>query len=173
MELKDYIRSIPNFPKEGIIFRDITTLLRNPSAFSDAIDRFHERYKTKHIDFIASIESRGFIFGAALAYSLGVGFVPIRKKGKLPWKTISEEYELEYGTDVLEIHQDAVSPGNSVLIVDDLIATGGSIKAACNLIEKLKANIVEVAVVIELVDLGGREKIKPHNLFSLVKFEGE
>ena len=173
MELKDYIRSIPDFPKPGIVFRDITTLMQVPEAFCETIDIFHSRYRTRHIDCIAGIEARGFVFGAALAYRMGVGFVPIRKKGKLPWNTISESYELEYGTDELEIHRDAISQGQSVLLLDDLIATGGSLQAAVRLIEQLGGKIIEVAVVIELVDLKGRERISPIKLFSLVKFEGE
>ncbi len=173
MDFAKYIRNIPDFPRKGILFRDITTLVKDSVAFSGVIDAFHERYRTKHIDAVAGIEARGFIFGAALAYRLGVGFVPIRKKGKLPWKTLSETYELEYGSDVLEIHADAVSPGQKVLMVDDLIATGGSLLAACKLVERLGGEIVEVAVLIELVDLGGREKIAPRKLFSLIKFEGE
>ena len=172
MDLKKYIRNIPDFPKKGIIFRDITTLIQHPVAFSETIEIFHSRYKTKHIDIIAGIEARGFIFGAALAYKLGVGFVPIRKKGKLPWKTVSETYELEYGTDTIEIHEDAIESGKSVLLMDDLIATGGSLLAAKNLVEKLGGRILEAAVVIELVDLKGREKIAPLELFSLVQFEG-
>ncbi len=172
MDLKKYIRNIPDFPKKGIIFRDITTLIKDDRAFSYVIDTFHERYRTERIKLVAGIESRGFIFGGALAYALGVGFVPIRKKGKLPAETISETYSLEYGTDTLEIHKDAIQKGDRVLLVDDLIATGGSLLAASNLIEKLGGEIVEVAVVIELVDLGGRDKIAPRKLFSLVQFEG-
>ena len=173
MELKHYIRNIPDFPKPGIIFRDITTLLQKPEAFKATVDEFVERYKNQNIDVVAAIESRGFIFGGAIAYLLGASFVPIRKKGKLPWKTISAQYELEYGVDELEIHTDAVKPGQRVLLFDDLIATGGTLKAACELIEKLGGEVVEVAVVIELVDLKGREKIAPKKLFSLIKFEGE
>ena len=173
MGLERYIRNIPDFPKPGIIFRDITTLLQEPEAFKATVDEFVERYKNQNIDVIAAIESRGFIFGGAIAYLLGSSFVPIRKKGKLPWKTISAQYELEYGVDELEIHTDAVKSGQRVLLFDDLIATGGTLKAACELIEKLGGEVVEVAVVIELVDLKGREKIAPKKLFSLIKFEGE
>jgi len=173
MELKKVIRNIPDFPKDGIIFRDITPLIQDPVAFSDAIELFHDRYHKKHIDIIAGIESRGFIFGAALAHRLGVGFIPIRKKNKLPWKTISQEYELEYGTDALEMHMDAVTHGQKVLLVDDLIATGGSLSAAGMLIQRLEGEIIEAAVVIELVDLKGRENIAPIKLFSLIKFEGK
>jgi len=173
MDLKKVIRNIPDFPKKGIIFRDITTLIQDSDAFSYVIDVFHERYKIKRIDVVAGIEARGFIFGGALANKLGVGFVPIRKKGKLPWKTISETYSLEYGTDTMELHEDAIKKGQKVLLLDDLIATGGSLNAAGKLIERLGGEIVEVAVVIELVDLKGREAILPKKLFSLVEFEGE
>lgn len=173
MDFKNYIRTIPDFPKSGIMFRDITTLIKDSSAFSGVIDVFHQRYHTKKINYVAGIESRGFIFGGALAYALGVGFIPIRKKGKLPAKTISETYELEYGTDTLEIHEDAIAEGDKILLIDDLIATGGSLLAASKLIEKLNADIVEIAVIIELVDLKGRDKISPRPLFSLVEFEGD
>ncbi|MCD6594851.1 adenine phosphoribosyltransferase [bacterium] len=173
MNFKDYIRTIPDFPKKGIMFRDITTLIQNSTAFAEVIDVFHQRYHTKKIDYVAGIESRGFIFGGALAYALDVGFIPIRKKGKLPWKTISETYDLEYGTDTLEIHEDAIKEGDKVLLIDDLIATGGSLLAASKLIEKLNGDIVETAVIIELSDLKGREKIIPRQLFSIIKFEGE
>ncbi len=173
MDLKNYIRTIPDFPKKGIQFRDITTLISNPDAFSGTIDIFHEHYKTRRIDVIAGIESRGFIFGGALADRLGVGFIPIRKKGKLPGNIISESYNLEYGTDTLEIHDDAIKKGQQVLLLDDLIATGGSLKAAGNLIKRLGGEIIEAAVVIELVDLGGKEKIKPLELYSLVQYGGE
>ena len=173
MDLTKHIRNIPDFPKPGILFRDITTLIQSPEAFAFAIDEFHQKYHTKHIDCVAAIESRGFIFGAALAYKLGVGFVPIRKKGKLPWETISESYSLEYGTDELFAHVDAIGKGQKVLLIDDLIATGGSLSAAIKLIERLGGDIVEAGVVIELVDLKGREKIAPKQLFSLVQYEGE
>ncbi|RKZ34658.1 adenine phosphoribosyltransferase [bacterium] len=173
MELKKTIRTIPDFPKKGIQFRDITTLIKNSTAFCEVIDIFHRRYRKSKVNLVAGIESRGFIFGSALAYALGVGFVPIRKQGKLPAETISQTYELEYGTDTLEIHSDAIQKGDSVLLVDDLIATGGSLAAAAKLIQRLGGEIVDIAVVIELVDLKGRERIKPHNLFSLVSFEGE
>jgi len=173
MDLKKYIRTIPDFPKKGIQFRDITTLISNPDAFSGTIDIFHEHYKIRRIDVIAGIESRGFIFGGALADRLGVGFIPIRKKGKLPGGTISETYDLEYGTDTLEIHDDAIKEGQQVLLLDDLIATGGSLEAAGKLIERLGGEIIEAAVVIELVELGGREKIEPLKLYSLARYEGE
>lgn len=171
MDLADSIRNIPDFPKPGIIFRDITTLIGDPNSFNETIEILYDRYKNINIDVVAAIESRGFIFGGALANKLGVGFVPIRKKNKLPWNTISETYELEYGTDTLEMHTDAIKPGENVLLLDDLIATGGSLKAAAKMIEKLDGIIVDIAVIIELVDLNGRKKIEPYNLYSIMEFE--
>jgi|SRR3989344_7148023 len=173
--LKEKIRTIPNFPKPGIMFRDITTLLKDPEGFNNSINLFAERYKNKKIDIVAGIESRGFIIGGALAHKLGVGFVPIRKPGKLPGKTHKIEYELEYGKDALEIHQDAIKPGFNVLLIDDLIATGGSSLAAIKLIEKLCGKIYECAFIIELSDLKGREKLenKKQKVFSLIQFKGE
>ncbi len=168
-DLKLYCRDVPDFPKKGIIFKDITVLLKEPAKFSEAIDRIAQRYVGKGIDIVASIESRGFIIGAALAYKLGAGFVPVRKKGKLPWQTIGCTYELEYGTDTLEIHQDAIKPGQKVLIVDDLIATGGTAGAVVNLIEQLGGKIHGLAFLIELTFLKGREKIKKYPVFSLIK----
>ncbi len=171
--LKQHIRSIPDFPKKGIVFRDITTLINNGNAFKDTVDKFHERYKEKNIDAIVSVESRGFIFGAALAYKLGCAMIPVRKKGKLPYKIFSATYELEYGTDTLEIHQDAFKPGDKVLILDDLLATGGTTCAVIDLVKKLGGKIIEAAFVIELEFLKGREKIKDVPVFSLVKYEVE
>lgn len=175
MDLKKAIRTIPHWPKHGVMFRDITTLLKDAQAFNYAIEKFCERYKNKHIDFIAGIESRGFIIGGALAGRLNKGFVPIRKEGKLPYKTEKEGYELEYGKATVEIHADSISKGAKVLLVDDLIATAGTLVASINLIEKLGGKVVECAVIIELPDLHGREKIesKGHKLFSLVQFEGD
>lgn len=152
-------RSIPDFPKPGIIFKDITTVIKDKDAFAAVIDYFVELYKDKNIDYIAGMEARGFIFGAALAAKLGCGFVVIRKPGKLPAKTISETYELEYGTDSLEIHADAIEEGKNVVIIDDLLATGGTANAACKLVRKLKANIVAVAFVLELGFLKGRNNL--------------
>lgn len=174
-DLKAMIRTVPDFPKKGIMFRDITTILQNKNGFAYVIDKFYERYKGKNIDAIVGIESRGFIFGAALAYKLGCSFVPVRKEGKLPHRTMKEEYALEYGNAAVEIHKDAIANGQRVLIVDDLIATAGTLVASISLIEKLGGHIVECAVVIELPDLNGREKIeaKGYKLYSLVKFEGE
>ena len=173
--IKEKIRTVANWPKPGIMFRDITTLLRDAPEFSHTIELLVERYKDKHIDVVAGIESRGFIIGSILAHRLDRGFVPIRKKGKLPAETVSEEYELEYGKDVLEIHKDAIDKGTNVLIVDDLVATAGTCVAACKLIEKLGGNVVECCFIIELMDLHGREKLEKlgHSVFSLVQFEGE
>lgn len=172
-DLKQYVRNIPDFPKKGIVFRDITTLIGNAKIFKETVDNLWERYKDEHIDAIVSVESRGFIFGAALAYKLGCGMVPVRKKGKLPHKTFSTTYELEYGTDTLEIHQDALKRGDRVLILDDLLATGGTTCAVIDLVKKLGGKVVEAAFVIELEFLKGREKIKDVPVFSLVKYESE
>lgn len=171
--IKKSIRTIPHFPKKGVMFRDITTLLKDSDAFKKTCDEFHKRYKDKKIDVVVGIESRGFIFGAVLAYLLGVGFVPIRKPGKLPGKTVKQEYELEYGTDAVEIHKDAITKGDNVLVVDDLIATGGTIGATIKLIEKLRGKVVECCFVIELPELKGRDKIQGYSIFNLVDFEGE
>ncbi len=173
MDLKSKIRTVPDWPKKGIMFRDITPLLQDKKAFKYVIDKFYERYKGKNIDVIVAIESRGFIFGSVLAYKLGCSFVPIRKEGKLPHKTMKQEYSLEYGNAVVEIHEDAIKQGDKVLIVDDLIATGGTISATIKLVELLGGKIIEIAFVIELIDLKGREKLKDYNVFSLVEFEGE
>lgn len=173
--IKSKIRTIPHWPKQGVMFRDITTLLKDNEGFKRVIEIFYSRYKNRNIEIIAGIESRGFIIGGILANKLGVGFVPIRKKGKLPAETEKEEYDLEYGKDTVEIHKDAISPGQKVLLIDDLIAVGGTSLASCNLIEKLGGKIEEVAFIIELEDLKGREKLesKGHKVFSIVKFKGE
>ena len=175
MDLKSTIRTIPHWPKHGVMFRDITTLLKDANAFNYVIDRLYERYKDMPIDLVAGIESRGFIVGGALANRLHSGFIPIRKEGKLPHKTEKESYELEYGRAAVEIHVDAIPKGAKVLIVDDLVATSGTLVAAVNLIERLGGHVVECAVIIELPDLHGREKVeaKDCKLYSLVKFEGE
>lgn len=173
ISLKNKIRTIPNFPKEGIMFRDVTTLLRDSEGFKKTIDILYNRYKERGIKIVAGIEARGFIIGSVLADRLGAGFVPVRKPGKLPYETFKEEYELEYGKDSVEIHKDAIQPGEKVLVVDDLIATGGTAKAACNLIEKIGGNIEEAAFIIELPELKGREKLSKWNIFSVVSFEGE
>ena len=174
MDLKSVIRTIPNWPKQGVMFRDITTLLKDAKAFNYVIDKFYERYKNYDIDFIAGIESRGFIIGGALAHRLHKGFIPIRKVGKLPSETEKEEYELEYGSAIIEIHKDAITKGSKILLVDDLIATGGTALAACKLIEKLGGKIVECAFIIGLPDLGGMKKLnKKYKVITLVDFQGE
>lgn len=173
MDLKSKIRTVPHWPIEGVMFRDITTLLQDGPAFKEAIDSLYDRYKSMKIDVVAGIESRGFIFGAVLAYKLGVGFVPIRKPGKLPSKTISQEYTLEYGTNKIEVHADAIKKGQRVLVIDDLIATGGTVNAAVKLIERLGGIIVECAFLIGLPSLKGHEKLKGHKLFTMMEFEGE
>ncbi|MDD5561239.1 MAG: adenine phosphoribosyltransferase [Candidatus Omnitrophica bacterium] len=171
--LEQSIRNIPDFPKPGILFRDVTTLIQNKSAFKKSIDLLAKKYKGKKIDKIVGVEARGFIFGAALAHKIGAGFVPVRKKGKLPYKTISTTYELEYGTDTLEIHKDAICAGEKILIIDDLLATGGTVQAVVELVKQLRGKIVGIGFIIELVDLHGRNKLKGYPLFSLVKFCGE
>ncbi|MDP6600183.1 MAG: adenine phosphoribosyltransferase [Candidatus Woesearchaeota archaeon] len=173
MDLKSKIRTIPDWPKKGIMFRDITPLLQDKKAFKYVIDKFYERYKGKNIGVIVAIESRGFIFGSTLAYKLECSFVPVRKEGKLPHKTMKQEYTLEYGTSAVEIHEDAIKQGQNVLIVDDLIATSGTALATIKLVELLGGKVVECAFVVELIDLKGREKLKDYNVFSLVEFEGE
>jgi len=174
MDLKDAIRTIPDFPKEGIMFRDITTLMTNPEAFKQSIDALAAPYKDKGLDNVAGIEARGFAFGAAVAYALGVGFVPIRKKGKLPYKTYTQDYELEYGTDTLEIHADAVRKGEKVLLIDDLIATGGTAEASIKLLQKTGAEVVGAAFIVDLPDLGGLGKITSMGIpvTVLVAFDG-
>ncbi len=165
-----YIRDIPDFPKPGILFRDITTLLQDKKAFKAAIDALVARYKGKKIDTVVAIESRGFILGSVIAYKLGAGLVPVRKKGKLPAKTNSVTYELEYGTDTLEIHHDAIQPKSRVLIVDDLLATGGTVKAVKGLVKQLQGDIVGIAFLIELSALKGRDKLKGDPVFALIKY---
>lgn len=173
MDIKQYIRTIPDWPKQGVMFRDITTLLKEPKALKYVISKFVERYKDRKIDKIVGIESRGFIFGSILAHELNVGFVLARKPGKLPAESERIEYETEYSKDGIEIHKDAISEGDNVLIVDDLIATSGTSKAAAELVERMKGKVEEIAFVIELPELKGREKLKGYNVFSLVEFEGE
>ena len=173
LSLRKYVRSIPDFPKKGILFRDVTTLIKNKKAFKKSVDEMAKFCKSKKIDMIAGVEARGFIFGGALAYKLGIGFVPIRKKGKLPYKTHKVTYDLEYGTDTLEVHTDAVKRGMKVLIVDDLLATGGTVGGVVKMMDKLKAKIVGIVFLIELVDLKGRDKLKGHTIHSLIDFEGE
>lgn len=169
-ELKKLIRDVPDFPKPGIVFKDITPLLQSANGLRRAIDIFVDRFSGEKIDKIVAVESRGFMFGAPLAFQLGVGFVPVRKNGKLPWTKVSEEYILEYGTDKVEMHSDAVYPGEKVVIVDDLLATGGTVSAVCKLLEKQKAEIQALAFVVELDFLRGREKLKGRNIFSILHF---
>jgi adenine phosphoribosyltransferase len=175
MSIKSRIRTVPNYPKPNIQFRDITTLLKDPVGFQLTIDDLIRRYKDVKIDKIAGIESRGFILGAPLAFALGKGFIPIRKKGKLPAETIGHDYELEYGTDRIEIHTDAIDKGEKILLVDDLIATGGTAEAACKLIEKMGGRIVECCFIIDLPDIGGRARLEKHGhkVFALCEFEGD
>jgi adenine phosphoribosyltransferase len=175
MPIKSKIRTVPHYPKHGIQFRDITTLLKDPAGFRTTVDDLVHRYKNVKIDKIAGIESRGFILGAPLAYALGKGFVPIRKKGKLPAATIGYDYDLEYGSDRIEIHTDAIGKGEKILLVDDLIATGGTAEAACALIEKMGGEIVECCFIIDLPDIGGRARLEKHGhkVFALCEFEGD
>jgi adenine phosphoribosyltransferase len=175
MTIKSKIRTVPHYPKHGVMFRDITTLLNDPIGFKLTIDQLVSRYKGAKIDKIAAIESRGFILGAPLAYFLNVGFVPIRKKGKLPAETIGHEYDLEYGKDRIEIHVDAISKGERVLLVDDLIATGGTAEAATKLISAVGGEVVECCFVVDLPDLGGADRLKKlgHKVFALCEFEGD
>jgi len=169
-EIRDGIRDIPDFPKPGIIFKDITPILKDPKLFKKVIDIFAKRYRDSGVTTIAAIESRGFIFGSALALKLGVAFIPIRKKGKLPYKTISATYGLEYGTDTIEMHEDALNAEDKVLILDDLAATGGTSKAAAELVEKLGAKVIGVAFVIELAFLNPRKKLAGYDFFSIIEF---
>lgn len=173
-DIAKLIRTIPNYPKEGIMFRDITTLLKDPKGFQETINLLVKKYKDAPIDYIAGIEARGFILGAALAYALGKGFIPVRKKGKLPGNTITQAYDLEYGSDTIEIHDDAIHKGASVLLIDDLIATGGTAIGAITLIEKVGGKIYETAFVVDLPELGGAQRIQKlgHKVFSLCNFEG-
>ena len=172
-DLKSAIRNVPDFPKPGIGFKDITTLLKQPEAFRQAIDDLANHFADRKIDVVVGVESRGFILGGALAYKWGIGFVPVRKPGKLPAATYSETYELEYGTDTLEIHQDAIQPGQHVLIVDDLLATGGTLEATTRLVERCGGKVAGIACLIELTFLNGREKLKNYDFFSLVQFDSE
>ena len=171
MDLARTIRSVPDFPVEGILFYDITTMLKNPEAFKESVDQLVNYYQETEVDIVIGVESRGFIFGTPLAYKLGAGFVPVRKPGKLPAEKLAESYELEYGTNTLEIHRDAIEQGQKVLVVDDLLATGGTAKATCNLVEKLGGQVVGVAFVIELNFLKGREQLKGYDVFSLLSYD--
>jgi len=170
LDLAAQVRDVPNFPKQGILFKDITTLLQNGPAFRQAIDQLAEQTRDLVVDAVVGMESRGFIFAAPLAYLLGVGFVPVRKLGRLPARTISVEYELEYGSNSLEIHVDALSPGARVLVVDDLLATGGTVAATIDLVERLEAEVVATAFLVELPFLKGRERLEGRRVISLLKF---
>ncbi len=168
--LKSLIRDIPDFPQEGILFRDITTLLKNPQGLKDIIDILSDRYRDKGIKHVLGADARGFIFGAAIAYNIGAGFIPVRKKGKLPYKTISASYDLEYGSNTIEIHEDAIERGDKVVLVDDLLATGGTAKAMADLVHQLGGEIEELAFMIELEELNGRDKLEGENVFSVLKY---
>ena len=169
-EFKSYIRDIPDFPQQGIIFRDITNLLKNGDLFQKAIDKIADRFRQEEVAVICSVEARGFILGAALSHAIGAGFVPIRKIGKLPWNTHKQSYQLEYGQDELEIHTDAISSGTAVLFVDDVLATGGTAKAAIDLIKKMKGKLVCAAFLIELEELQGRAKLEEVPVYSLMRY---
>jgi adenine phosphoribosyltransferase len=175
MTIKSLIRTIPHYPKQGVQFRDITTLLKDPLGLKVTVDELYKRYADQRIDKVVGIESRGFMVGTPLAYKLGVGFVPVRKGGKLPAETLGHDYELEYGSDRVEIHKDAIEKGERVLLVDDLIATGGTAIATAALIENLGGELVECAFIIDLISLGGRDRLeaKGHKMFALCEFEGE
>jgi adenine phosphoribosyltransferase len=170
MNLKGLVRTIPDHPKPGILFRDVTTLMADAQGFKAAIARLAEPYRSEPIDVVAGIEARGFILAGAIADRLGTGFVPIRKKGKLPWKTVRQEYALEYGTDVLEVHRDSVKPGERVVIIDDVLATGGTAAATVSLARKLGAEVAGVGVVVELAFLGGRGKLTDEEVVSLITY---
>ncbi|MFQ6057438.1 MAG: adenine phosphoribosyltransferase [Anaerolineae bacterium] len=171
MDLSKLIRDVPDFPVKGVLFKDITTLVKDPQAFREAVDALIEPYRNRKIDLVAAIESRGFIFGAPVAYELGAGFIPVRKLGKLPAEKINASYTLEYGAETLEMHVDAIQPGQKVLIVDDLIATGGSAKATAELVERLGGQVVGIAFLIELNFLHGRDKLQDYEVFSLIQYE--
>ncbi len=173
MELKDYVTTIPDFPKPGIMFRDITTVVSSAEGLKMSIDQMVDQLKNIDFDLVAGSESRGFVFGTPVAYALGKGFVLVRKKGKLPRETISQEYDLEYGTATLEMHKDAVKPGDRVVIVDDLIATGGTTEAMIKMIERLGGKVVKICFVMELAGLGGRDRLKGYDVSSLIRYEGK
>jgi len=171
IDLKQSIRDVPDFPKQGIIFKDITTLLKDKDAFTEAVNRLTEKYQGEAVDLVLGIEARGFILAPIVAYKLGAGFVPVRKPGKLPAEIIKATYQLEYGTDSVEMHKDAIKPGQKVLIVDDLLATGGTAAAAVELVKKLKGEVCGIAFLIELESLKGREKLPNQEVFSLIKYK--
>ncbi|RJQ31063.1 MAG: adenine phosphoribosyltransferase [Actinobacteria bacterium] len=170
MDLKQFIRDIPDFPKEGIMFKDITPLLANKDAFKHAIDALCEQYSDKQIDYVLGAEARGFIMAAAMAYNLGAGFIPARKPGKLPYNTIKAEYELEYGMDALEVHEDAIRAGDRVLVVDDVLATGGTAAAKAKLVKEIGGIVLGPAFLVELTFLDGIKKLEDFDVFSLIKY---
>lgn len=170
MDLGKMIRDVPDFPKEGIIFKDITTLIKDPEAFKEAVDVLADHYAGRHVDLVAAVEARGYIFGAPIALKLGAGFIPVRKVGKLPAETLREEYELEYGADAVEMHKDAIQPGQKVLIVDDLIATGGSAQATARLVERLGGEVVGIAFLIELTFLHGVDRLKKYDVYTVIEY---
>lgn len=172
-EIDQYVRSIPDFPEPGIIFRDITSIIQSPEGLKKSIDGMVESLKDIEFDIVVGPESRGFIFGMPVAYMLGKGFVPVRKKGKLPCETIEKEYALEYGTAIVEMHKDAIKPGDKVVIVDDLVATGGTIEAIIQMIESLGGEVVKIQFVMELAGLNGREKLKNYDVDSLIVYDGK
>ncbi|TET46321.1 adenine phosphoribosyltransferase [candidate division TA06 bacterium] len=172
-KLKSLIRNIPDFPKKGIVFRDITTLLKDKDGFREMIDCLAEEYRDRDVDLVASVDARGFVVGAGVAYQLGTGLVLLRKPGKLPWETFYCEYDLEYGSNKIEIHKDAIEKGQRVLVVDDLLATGGTAAATCELVRKLGGELVGAAFVVELTYLKGREKLKDCPVFSLIQYDSE
>ena len=173
MDLEKLIRDVPDFPKAGIVFKDITTLTRDADGLRAAVDAIVEQYRSAGVDIVVGVESRGFIFGTGVALGLGAGFVPARKPGKLPAETVRAEYELEYGTDAIEMHRDGIAPGQKVLIVDDLLATAGTAKAAAELVEKLGGEIVAIAFLIDLAFLRGRDKLSEYEVFSLIQYDSE
>lgn len=170
MDLKRYIRDIPDFPQKGVMFRDITTLLKEPEPFKYVIDTVVDKYKDQKVDKLVSVEARGYIFGGAIAYLLNCGFVPVRKPGKLPAETVGLEYTLEYGTNTIEMHKDAIEPGERVLVFDDVLATGGTVQATCKLIEQLGGKVVACVFIGDLTYLKGSEKLKGYEVFSLVQY---
>lgn len=173
MDLKSHIRSVPGFPKPGIVFRDITTLLKDPGAFVAAVDALAEPFLDERVDLVVAAEARGFIFGGAVACRLGAGFVPVRKPRKLPAEAVQRTYELEYGTDALAVHRDAIKPGQRVLVLDDLLATGGTVAACCDLVEELGGEVVACVFLIELSYLGGRKKLAGRRVVSLIDYPAE
>ena len=172
-DLKDYVRTIPDFPEKGVMFRDITSVLQDPEGLKLAIDKMQEKIEKLEFDVVVGAESRGFLFGMPIAYNLNKSFVPVRKKGKLPGETISESYDLEYGSATLEIHKDAIKPGQKVVIIDDLIATGGTLEAIVKLVERLGGKVSRICCLIDLPELGGKDKLKNYEVDTIIAFEGK